>query len=145
MQYVHSRRLAVFAQNKVGDLLTSEKALEGLEGASKLPTASSFPDFLTFDSPLGRVVEPYFEVFGREVRTSTEDFQTSWIRLTLGNGSLERTFAIWLGYTVVAWGLAIYMNVLTVGTVKSAGKAVRTAVRQQLLVVKVSFMPKRIE
>jgi hypothetical protein len=33
--------------------------------------------------------------------------------------------------------LAMYLNILTVGNVKSAGRAVRSAVRQQLLVLKV--------
>jgi E3 ubiquitin-protein ligase MARCH6 len=92
---------------------------------------------ISFDNPIGRIVEPYFASLGREVRTTSGTFQASWVRLALGNGPVERTFAISLGYTIVALGLAIYMNILTAGTMKHAGKAVRTAIRQQLLVVKV--------
>lgn len=130
--------LASFVQSKANELLTSNTAVEGLERVSEQQN-SSLPNFINFDSPLGQFVEPYFAVFGREVRTSTEDFQASWVRLAMGSGGLERVFAITVGYAMIALALAIYMNVLTAGTVKSAGKVVRTAVRQQLLVVKVGF------
>jgi E3 ubiquitin-protein ligase MARCH6 len=116
-----------------GELLLPEKLLEAANTTGTEPS----PSLLSFDSAIGHVLEPYFASLGWEVRTSFESFKASWIRLTFGNGPLERTFAIFLGYSVVGLGLAIYMNVLTVGTVKSAGKAVRMAVRQQLLVVKV--------
>ena len=117
-------------QIKAGDLFSPDK----IEGQT---SSSSLTDLISFDNPIGRIVEPYFEALGREVRTTGGAFQASWIRLTLGHGPVERTFAISLGYAMVAFGLAIYMNVLTAGTVKHAGKAVRTAIRQQLLVVKV--------
>lgn len=58
--------------------------------------------------------------------------------MALGDGTGERIFAIALGYAVIGLLIAFYLNVFTVGTVKSAGRAVRSAVRQQLLVVKVS-------
>jgi E3 ubiquitin-protein ligase MARCH6 len=57
--------------------------------------------------------------------------------MALGDGTGERIFAIALGYAVIGLLIAFYLNVFTVGTVKSAGRAVRSAVRQQLLVVKV--------
>jgi E3 ubiquitin-protein ligase MARCH6 len=50
---------------------------------------------------------------------------------------MEATFCVMLGYTIISLALAIYLNVLTVGNVRNAGKAVRGTVRQQLLVVKV--------
>lgn len=92
---------------------------------------SSIPDYLGF-------TEPYFEVFGREVRVTTVNAQASWIQLALGNGPTNRVFAVILGYIVVAFILALYLNILTVGNARSAGRAVRSAVRQQLLVLKVA-------
>lgn len=57
--------------------------------------------------------------------------------MSLGRGPVEKAFAIVLGYFLVGISLAVYMNILTVSTIKTAEKAFRTAVRQQLLVVKV--------
>ncbi len=60
--------------------------------------------------------------------------------MALGDGTGERFFAIALGYAVIGLLVAFYLNIFTVGSVKSAGRAVRSAVRQQLLVVKVSLL-----
>ena len=90
------------------------------------------------ESAFMRVVEPYFARIDEMVRLTWEDLKTSWARLALENGTTEKIFAISLGYMVNAIILALYLNVLTVGSMKSAGRAVRSAVRQQLLVVKVS-------
>jgi E3 ubiquitin-protein ligase MARCH6 len=89
------------------------------------------------DSPLIRLAEPHFAALGKEVRLTVVRLITTWIRLTLGDGTTEKIFAVVLGYAVVALLLALYLNILTVGNVKSAGRAVRGAVRQQLLVLKV--------
>ena len=97
---------------------------------------------------LGRFVEPYFASFGQEVRNTAEGIGDWWVRMSLGRGPVEKAFAIVYGYLLVGVSLAIYMNILTVGTIKTAEKAVRTAVRQQLLVVKVilfSFPPRRMK
>lgn len=61
--------------------------------------------------------------------------------MSLGGGPVEKAFAIIYGYLLIGISLAIYMNVLTVGTIKTAEKAVRTVIRQQLLVVKVVYLP----
>ena len=84
-----------------------------------------------------RAAEPYFAPIGEMVRTTWDDLKASWVQLALGSGTTEKIFAICLGYMVDAFLLAIYLNILTVGSMKSAGRAVRSAVRQQLLVVKV--------
>lgn len=89
------------------------------------------------DSILFRLAEPLFAPIGHAVRMHSADAKETWIRLAVGNGTSSRIFAIALGYTVDALLLALYLNVLTVGSVRSAGRAVRNAVRQQLLVVKV--------
>lgn len=89
------------------------------------------------DSAFMRVAEPYFAPVGELVRLTWDDLKASWTRLALGGGTTEKIFAISLGYLVKAVLLALYLNVLTVGSMKSAGRAVRNSVRQQLLVVKV--------
>jgi E3 ubiquitin-protein ligase MARCH6 len=90
-----------------------------------------------FDSSIGRVVEPHFASFGQDVLNAAEGIGNWWTRMSLGRGPVEKAFAIVFGYFIIGISLAIYMNILTVGTIKNAEKALRTAVRQQLLVVKV--------
>jgi E3 ubiquitin-protein ligase MARCH6 len=63
-----------------------------------------------------------------------------WEQLAIGDGTHERVFAVCLGYGVFGLGLVIYMNILNMGAVRTAGRAVRAAVRQQLLIVKVSSL-----
>ncbi|XP_006462126.1 hypothetical protein AGABI2DRAFT_118987 [Agaricus bisporus var. bisporus H97] len=82
--------------------------------------------------------EPYFALLGREVRSGVTRFKASWCRLAIGSGPTERAFAIGLGYAVIGIVLALYLNVLTIGNARSATRAVRNAVRQQLLVIKVA-------
>ncbi|KAF9219715.1 hypothetical protein BS17DRAFT_740159 [Gyrodon lividus] len=96
-------------------------------------------DFFESDSTIARFLQPYFAYLGREVRVFADHFQKSWIRLTLGHGASERAFAICLGYMIVGIMLALYLNVFTVGNARTAGKAIRNAVRQQVLVVKVAM------
>ena len=98
--------------------------------ASNTTMLSSIPDYLGF-------TEPYFEALGKEVRISATKAQVTWIELALGNGPSNRVFAVSLGYLVAAFLLCIYLNLLTVGNARTAGLAVRNAVRQQLLVLKV--------
>jgi E3 ubiquitin-protein ligase MARCH6 len=92
-------------------------------------------------TPAAALAEPYFVSLGKEVRIGTATLEATWERLALGQGATERTFAIALGYVVVGLILSAYLNVLTVGNVKSAGKALRGAVRQQLLIIKVCIEP----
>lgn len=89
------------------------------------------------NSTIVNLTEPHFAALGQEVRVGVTRLQGTWIRLALGYGPTEKVFAVLLGYAVVGVILAIYLNILTVGNVKSAGRAVRNAVRQQLLVFKV--------
>jgi E3 ubiquitin-protein ligase MARCH6 len=117
-----------------------ESAVASLQTPSPSPAISlsqRLESFLESDSVIARYLEPYFATLGREVRTASEQLQTSWVNLTMGQGTREKVFAIILGYGVVGVLLAIYLNVFTVGNARSAGRAIRSAVRQQLLVVKV--------
>ena len=86
-----------------------------------------------------QVAEPYLTTLGRQSRQHVVELRATWTNLALGQGPIERTFAVVLGYAVVGMLLSLYLNILTVGNVRSAGKAVRNAVRQQLLIAKVCF------
>jgi hypothetical protein len=115
--------------------------------ASKLaaePNSNSAPSLfarvLESKHPFVVKVEPYLGTLNTQIRTSSYQIATGWRRMALGDGTGERVFAITLGYTVIGLLIAFYLNVFTVGSVKSAGRAVRSAVRQQLLVVKVRLL-----
>jgi E3 ubiquitin-protein ligase MARCH6 len=81
--------------------------------------------------------EPHFATLGRQVRLAASSGKTTWIRLALGRGSSERAFAVILGYGVIAMLFAVYLNVLTLGSVRTAGRAVRGTIQNQLVIVKV--------
>ncbi|KAF7371061.1 RING-CH-type domain-containing protein [Mycena sanguinolenta] len=119
----------------------SDKPLEQLVAWNSSPTtpvpaADSTPS--TFQSTIVQAAEPYFAALGRDVRLSAEQLKTIWTELALGHGPKEKVFAIALGYVVVMILVSLYLNLLTVGSMKTAGRAVRTAVREQLLVLKVA-------
>ena len=61
--------------------------------------------------------------------------------MSLGHSPVEKVFAIIFRYFLIVIGLAVYMNILTVGMIKNAEKVLRTAVCQQLLIVKVVPLP----
>lgn len=123
--------------NKANDYFASLSSRLAAE-----PRSNSTPAFITrlleSNHPVVAATEPYLETLGKQVRISSCQVATGWTRMALGDGTGERIFAISLGYAVIGLFIALYLNVFTVGTVKSAGRAVRSAVRQQLLVVKVS-------
>lgn len=92
--------------------------------------ASKVADFIA-------MAEVHFALLGMHVRLGYLKLQLAWMRLAVGEGPAERTFATLLGYAVASLILALYLNLLTVGNARTAGRAVRSAVRQQLLVLKV--------
>ncbi len=81
-------------------------------------------------------LEPSFAALGKEVRLSAVRFCDWWTDIALGHGSTERASAIILGYAVVALIVALYVHLLAIGN-KEAGRSVKSAFRQHLLVVKV--------
>jgi E3 ubiquitin-protein ligase MARCH6 len=112
--------------------ITTEPKVDISSGGSVFAKfEATFPSFVN-------KTEPFFAMLGKEVRIRMVHAQEMWTRLALGEGHSERVFAVMLGYAVLGLLLALYLNVLTVGNAKSAGRAVRNAVRQQLLVVKVA-------
>ncbi len=88
-------------------------------------------------TPLGQVLEPHFANLGKSLREHAVAFKASWIELSYGDGSVNRVFAIALGYLAFGFVVALYLNILNVGNVQSAGRAIRSAIRQQLIVIKV--------
>lgn len=84
-------------------------------------------------------VEEWFAVFGRQVRLAFVATLREWVELAEGDGTMERLWAILLGYAIAAFFAALYLNTITVGNVRSAGRAVRNAIRQQMIVLKVLF------
>lgn len=98
------------------------------------PTETILDKFPAYLGP----TEPYFTLLGKEVRLGVAKFGDAWYRMAVGSGPAERVFAIGLGYSVVGILLALYLNILTVGNARTATRAVRNAVRQQLLVIKAS-------
>ncbi|KAI5118672.1 hypothetical protein M0805_003610 [Coniferiporia weirii] len=90
------------------------------------------------NSPVAHLLEPYFACLGRQVRLNATALKYTWINLANGDASVNRFFAITLGYALAGLLVAIYLNVLNVGSVQSAGRAIRNAIRQQLIVLKVA-------
>ncbi|KAJ7601555.1 hypothetical protein DFH06DRAFT_440100 [Mycena polygramma] len=145
----------IFGQNKADKALEvtsavysrvhslSDKPLEQLFAWTSLssssePTPSKISAPSAFQTTVVDAAEPYFAALGQEVRVSTVQLRMTWTQLALGQGPKEKVFAIVLGYVVVMVLVSLYLNLLTVGNMKTAGRAVRTAVREQLLVLKVA-------
>lgn len=82
-------------------------------------------------------IESRFSALGRTVRLFSHAFVRRWQQLTLSDGTSERAFAICLGYIVLCTVMGIYLGVLNAGTVRGAARALRNAVKQQLIVLKV--------
>jgi E3 ubiquitin-protein ligase MARCH6 len=89
------------------------------------------------NSPLGSFFEPYFAALGKRVRLNSQAIEEAWVELANGDGSLNRAFAVAVGYSLIFLSFAIYLNILNVGSVQSAGRAIRNAIKQQLVVLKV--------
>ncbi|KAN0115652.1 hypothetical protein V8E52_006771 [Russula decolorans] len=126
-----------FSWNTVNSYIVSVASKFAAEPSSN-STPSIITRFLESKQPIVVAAEPYVEALGKQARTSSYQVATGWTRMALGDGTGERVFAIALGYAVIGLLVAFYLNIFTVGSVKSAGRAVRSAVRQQLLVVKVA-------
>ncbi|CCO30876.1 E3 ubiquitin-protein ligase MARCH6 [Rhizoctonia solani AG-1 IB] len=84
-------------------------------------------------------VESRLAAFGRTVRLFSHAFARRWQQLAIADGTSERAFAICLGYIVLCMIMGIYLGVLNAGTVRGAARALRNAVKQQLIVVKVAL------
>ncbi|KAF7317716.1 RING-CH-type domain-containing protein [Mycena kentingensis (nom. inval.)] len=119
-----------------------DRPFQGWTAPAAAPEPSPIPTPPTsiskYQDAVINATEPYFAALGRGVRVNAVHVGESYTKLALGDGAKEKIFAISLGYLVVIFLVAIYLNLLTVGNMKTAGRAVRSAVREQLLVVKVA-------
>ncbi|CAE6474360.1 unnamed protein product [Rhizoctonia solani] len=84
-------------------------------------------------------IESQLAAFGRTVRLFSHAFARRWQQLTIADGTSERAFAICLGYIVLCMVMGIYLGILNTGAVRGAARALRNAVKQQLIVVKVAL------
>ncbi|KAF8518939.1 hypothetical protein BU17DRAFT_48138, partial [Hysterangium stoloniferum] len=91
------------------------------------------------EDPLFRLLEEAFAALGRHVRLIYTVAVKEWSALAEGDGTLERVLAVLLGYAIAAFLAALYLNTFTVGNVRSAGRAIRSAIRQQMVVLKVAL------
>ncbi|KAG5640450.1 hypothetical protein DXG03_008621 [Asterophora parasitica] len=137
----------VFATIKLGSNVASltDTSLEHLYAWSSStstpqPQASAVAPSLVSISldKIADLAEPQFAWLGVRVRYVAAVMKLTWVQFAIGESPADRVFAIVLGYAVVLLGVAIYLNLLTVGNARTAGRAVRSAVRQQLLVLKVA-------
>lgn len=94
--------------------------------------------FFDGNSSLAQFSEPHFADLGKYVRLTVASFKSTWTQLAVGRGTSEKIFAVMLGYIVVTILVSFYLNVLTLGTVRSAGRAVRGTIHNQILVAKVA-------
>ncbi|KAF8677376.1 hypothetical protein RHS04_05713 [Rhizoctonia solani] len=83
--------------------------------------------------------ESRFAALGRTVRLFSHAFARRWQQLATADGTSERAFAICLGYIVLCMIMGIYLGALNAGAVRGAARALRNAVKQQLIVVKVAL------
>ncbi|GJJ11157.1 hypothetical protein Clacol_005388 [Clathrus columnatus] len=83
--------------------------------------------------------EDYFAVLGRYVRLGYIALSNEWTKLVENDGTAERVLAVLLGYTIAGLLAAVYLNTITVGNVRSVGRAIRNAIRQQMIVFKVAL------
>jgi len=96
------------------------------------PPPPSFADHWIYE-----YAEDAFAALGKHVRFTFTSASKRWTQLAEYDGTIERVWATFLGYCVAAFLAALYLNTFTVGNVKTAGRAVRSAIRQQMIVVKV--------
>lgn len=112
-----------------------EYALSVVHGDNS-PLSSFMTSFV--ETPAFRFIQERFAMLGRHIRLLLTTAVKEWADLAEGDGTTERLWAILLGYAIVAFFAALYLNTITVGNVRSAGRAVRNAIRQQMIVLKVS-------
>lgn len=118
----------------VDNVFSPSVAGEALAGSGLAPEPSFF-----WDAIVGQQLEEVLASFGAYVRLVAEAITQTWTRLALGDGPTERAFAICLGDSVILLSAAVYLNLLSVGNVQTATRAVRNTVRQQVIVLKVAF------
>lgn len=77
------------------------------------------------------------EEYVHSLKTLSEHGARRWVSLVEGDGTPERLLAVSLGYFLVLLAAASYLNTFTSANARTAGRAARNVVRQQLVVLKV--------
>ncbi|KAG9099960.1 hypothetical protein FRC06_004671 [Ceratobasidium sp. 370] len=108
------------------------------------PSPTNTAERIVFGLPAPSVqsleyIESRFAALGRWVRLFSHAFARRWQQLAVADGTSERAFAITLGYLVLTLVMGIYLGVLNAGAVRGAARALRNAVKQQLIVIKVAL------
>jgi E3 ubiquitin-protein ligase MARCH6 len=120
------------------------KGIDVLFSASAEPSSQESAFVRHFSNalatPMGQDIEHRFAILGKHVRLSSLAMKDTWIDLANGDATINKVFAVVLGYLIVGLVVALYLNVMNVGSMQSAGRAVRNAIRQQLIVVKVRMI-----
>ena len=133
--------MSIFQDHPLEKLISYLYSPTPSESSSKSSFLQPILDFISQSNhPLVAWAKISVETARGEIIQSITEFKEGWSRLALGDGSNERGMCVVIGYLVIGIGVAFYLNVLNIGTVKSAGRAVRGAINQQLLVVKVSAL-----
>ncbi|KAK7060792.1 hypothetical protein VNI00_000525 [Paramarasmius palmivorus] len=111
-------------------------SLSSTETATALePTQTPIPSSWLSEHVPWDTIEPYFAPLGSHLRESYASAKDTYVSFALNDGPYERVLSVILGYIVIGVVLGLYLRI----NVKNAGRAVRSAVRQQLLVVKVAI------
>ncbi|QRV88979.1 E3 ubiquitin-protein ligase MARCH6 [Ceratobasidium sp. AG-Ba] len=108
------------------------------------PSPTNVAERIVFSLPAPSIrsledIESRFAALGRTVRLFSHAFARRWQQLAVADGTSERAFAITLGYLVLTLVMGIYLGVLNAGAVRGAARALRNAVKQQLIVIKVAL------
>ena len=122
--------------------IVREKGLDAFAASNESSVQeSAFTQYFSeaLETPVGRDIEARFAWLGKHIRLSSLALKDPWIDLANGAATVNRVFSIALGYAIIGLAVALYLNILNVGSVQNAGRAVRNAIRQQLIVLKVTI------
>ncbi|KIJ55634.1 hypothetical protein M422DRAFT_199944 [Sphaerobolus stellatus SS14] len=109
-----------------------------LSRAPPVPITRAPPPSLA-DHWMFAYAEDLFAAIGKQVRLHLASFLYQWKELAESDGNAARVWAVILGYSIAGFLAALYLNTFTVGNVKTAGRAVRSAIKQQMIVMKVAL------
>ncbi|KAL1742132.1 hypothetical protein HDZ31DRAFT_84364 [Schizophyllum fasciatum] len=116
-----------------------EQILSSPVKEARIPSNVAPQPSLFWNTLVGKQVEGWFAPFGGYVKAIVKEIKTTWTVFALEDQPPQRGFAVILGYSMILLGAGIYLNLLSVGNVQTATRAIRNTVRQQLVVLKVAF------
>lgn len=114
-------------------IVSSIWSFVGLSSKAPKPASQGLPEMIQH-------FEAIFAKLGKNVRVNVMAAFKQWAAMVENDGNAERVWAVVLGYGTVAFLAALYLNTFTLGNMRSARRAVRNAIRQQMIVTKVCFI-----